>query len=106
MVKSVEILSVICRKRLKSVVLYRVCWSSQALSVTFNKTKFVSCNPTRGFASDLDTAQRMLLQNFNKPTETVVFQEPRFFGGLNHSQKDKSRLKINYAAEELHLRKK
>ncbi|KAJ8951975.1 hypothetical protein NQ318_010719, partial [Aromia moschata] len=39
-----------------------------------------------GFASDLDTAQRIRLQSFNTPTETVFFQEPRFFGGLRHSK--------------------
>ncbi|KAJ8959023.1 hypothetical protein NQ318_022277, partial [Aromia moschata] len=43
-----------------------------------------------GFASDLDIAQQILLQNFNTPTETVFFQEPRFFGGLRHSQKEES----------------
>ncbi|KAJ8936283.1 hypothetical protein NQ318_004738 [Aromia moschata] len=53
-----------------------------------------------GFASDLDTAQRILLQNFNTPTETVFFQEPRFFSGwLRHSQKEKNRLQMNHAAE-------
>ncbi|KAJ8934140.1 hypothetical protein NQ318_010361 [Aromia moschata] len=49
------------------------------------------------FASDLDTAQRILLQNFNTPTETVFSQEPR------HSQKEESRLKLNNAAEGLHI---
>ncbi|KAJ8950022.1 hypothetical protein NQ318_002434 [Aromia moschata] len=44
----------------------------------------------KSFASDLDTAQRILLQNFNTPTETVFFQEPRFFSGLRHSQKEES----------------
>ncbi|KAJ8933508.1 hypothetical protein NQ318_002561 [Aromia moschata] len=53
------------------------------------------------FASDLDTAQRILLQNFNTPTETVFFQEFSFFGGLRHSQKEESQL--NHAAEDLHL---
>ncbi|KAJ8953247.1 hypothetical protein NQ318_015828, partial [Aromia moschata] len=57
-----------------------------------------------GFASDLDTAQRILLQNFNTPVETVFFQEPRFFGDLRHSQKEvESRLKMNHAAEDFHL---
>ncbi|KAJ8939237.1 hypothetical protein NQ318_015195, partial [Aromia moschata] len=55
-----------------------------------------------GFASDLNTAQRILLQNFNAPTETVFFQEPRFFDGLRHYQKEESRLKINHAAEGLY----
>ncbi|KAJ8949000.1 hypothetical protein NQ318_023024, partial [Aromia moschata] len=55
------------------------------------------------FTSDLDTAQRILLQNFITLTETVFFQEPRFFGGLRHSQKEESRLKINHAAEGLNL---
>ncbi|KAJ8948629.1 hypothetical protein NQ318_022695 [Aromia moschata] len=57
-----------------------------------------SCWRGLGFASDLDTAQRILLQNFNTPTETVFFQNPRFFGGLRHSQKEE-----NHAAECLHL---
>ncbi|KAJ8955032.1 hypothetical protein NQ318_000464 [Aromia moschata] len=56
-----------------------------------------------GLASDLDTAQRILLQNFNTPTETVFFQEPRFFGGLRYSQKEESRLMMNHAAEGHHL---
>ncbi|KAJ8956309.1 hypothetical protein NQ318_015045 [Aromia moschata] len=54
----------------------------------------------RGFASDLDIAQRILLQNFNMPTETVFFQEP---SGLRHSQKEESRWKMNHAAEGLCL---
>ncbi|KAJ8946694.1 hypothetical protein NQ318_006951 [Aromia moschata] len=49
------------------------------------------------FASDLDTAKQILLQNFNQPTETVFFQEPMFFGGLRHSQKEESRFKLNHA---------
>ncbi|KAJ8946219.1 hypothetical protein NQ318_013030 [Aromia moschata] len=48
-----------------------------------------------GFASDLDTAQQILLQNFNTPTETVIFQDPRVF---RHSQKEETRLKMNHAA--------
>ncbi|KAJ8960488.1 hypothetical protein NQ318_013772 [Aromia moschata] len=31
---------------------------------------------------NLDTEQRIFLQYFNTPTETVFFQEPRFFDGL------------------------
>ncbi|KAJ8944450.1 hypothetical protein NQ318_002147 [Aromia moschata] len=49
-----------------------------------------------GFASDLNTVQWILLQNFNTPTETMFFQEPRF-------SKEESRLKMNHAAEDLHL---
>ncbi|KAJ8944847.1 hypothetical protein NQ318_012994 [Aromia moschata] len=45
------------------------------------------------FASDLDTAQRILLQNFNMLTETVFFQETSFFGDLRHSQKEENRFK-------------
>ncbi|KAJ8960817.1 hypothetical protein NQ318_020113 [Aromia moschata] len=40
----------------------------------------------------LDTAQRILLQNINTPTETVFFQEPGFFGSLRQTQKEESRL--------------
>ncbi|KAJ8958485.1 hypothetical protein NQ318_002278 [Aromia moschata] len=47
-----------------------------------------------GFASDWGTAQRILLQNFNTPMETLLFQEPWFFGGLRHSQREEGRLKI------------
>ncbi|KAJ8961465.1 hypothetical protein NQ318_014713 [Aromia moschata] len=57
-----------------------------------------------GFASDLNAAQRILLQNFNTLTETVFFQEPRFFGGLRHSQKEESRLKMCHAAEGFHFK--
>ncbi|KAJ8942839.1 hypothetical protein NQ318_022854 [Aromia moschata] len=32
-----------------------------------------------GFASDLDTAQRILLQNFNMPTEAVFFSRAKVF---------------------------
>ncbi|KAJ8961128.1 hypothetical protein NQ318_008806 [Aromia moschata] len=52
---------------------------------------------------NLDTAQRILLQNFNTSTEPVFFQEPRFFGGLRHSQKEERRLK-NHTVEGLRLR--
>ncbi|GFX10696.1 putative transposase [Trichonephila clavipes] len=51
------------------------------------------------FASDLNTTQRKLLQNFSKPTETVFGQGPRFFGGLRPFQKEESQLKINLAVE-------
>jgi len=51
------------------------------------------------FASDLDTVQRKLSQNFDRPTETVFCQGPRFFDGLKHFQTEKSRLKMNLAAE-------
>ncbi|KAJ8957109.1 hypothetical protein NQ318_007324 [Aromia moschata] len=33
----------------------------------------------------------------------VFFQELRFFGGLRHSQKEECRLKMNHAAEGVHL---
>ncbi|KAJ8943422.1 hypothetical protein NQ318_020673 [Aromia moschata] len=57
-----------------------------------------------GFASDLDTMPQILLHiYFNTLTETVFFQEPRFFDCLRHSQKEESRLKINHASEGLHL---
>lgn len=56
-----------------------------------------------GFASDLGTVQRKLLQNFSRPTETVFCEGPRFFGGLRHFQKEESRLKMNHEAEGLHL---
>ncbi|GFV72000.1 HTH_48 domain-containing protein [Trichonephila clavipes] len=39
------------------------------------------------------------LQNFSRPTETVLCQEPRFFGGLRHFQKEENQLKMNLASE-------
>ncbi|KAJ8957714.1 hypothetical protein NQ318_017611 [Aromia moschata] len=42
--------------------------------------KFKGNGVLSGFASDLDTVQRILLQNFNTPTETVFFQEPSTCG--------------------------
>ena len=41
-----------------------------------------------GFASDLSTVQQKLFLNFSRPTEIVFCQEPRFFGGLRHFQKE------------------
>ncbi|KAJ8959351.1 hypothetical protein NQ318_022037 [Aromia moschata] len=65
--------------------------------------KILSNGMLSGFVSDLDTAQRILLQNFSTPMETVFFQEPRYFGGLRLFQKEESRLEMNHAAEGLHL---
>ncbi|KAJ8943104.1 hypothetical protein NQ318_009179 [Aromia moschata] len=57
------------------------------------KNRKGSCTKDICFTSDLDIAQRILLQNFNTPTDSV----------FSIDQKEESRLKINHAAEDLHL---
>lgn len=52
---------------------------------------FLSKGVLSGSASDLVTVQWKLLENFCRSTETVFCQEPRFFGGLRHFQKEESR---------------
>lgn len=51
------------------------------------------------FDPELDIMEQKLLQNFDRPTETVFCQGLKFFGGLNHFQKEVSRMKMNQAAE-------
>ena len=63
----------------------------------------ISSNGVLSGASDLGTVQRELLLNFSRPTEIVFCQEPWFFGGLRHFQKEENRSKMNHDMEGLHL---
>ncbi len=47
------------------------------------------------FVSGLAKLQLRHLQNFDRCTEMMFFQEPRFVGGLRHFLKERNQLKMN-----------